>query len=65
MSQSRRDFLKSSGLVIMAGAAGYLGTEQFVRGQFANYGASHPAPRPIRGSARHSSPSFFVAGQTP
>jgi uncharacterized protein (DUF1501 family) len=42
MSQSRRDFLKSSGLVIMAGAAGYLGTEQFVRGQFANYGASHP-----------------------
>jgi uncharacterized protein (DUF1501 family) len=42
MSQSRRDFLKSSGLVIMAGAAGYLSADQFVRGQFANYGASHP-----------------------
>jgi uncharacterized protein (DUF1501 family) len=42
MSQSRRDFLKASGLVIMAGAAGYLGTDEFVRGQFANYGASHP-----------------------
>jgi uncharacterized protein (DUF1501 family) len=42
MSQSRRDFLKASGMVIMAGAAGYLGTDEFVRGQFANYGASHP-----------------------
>jgi uncharacterized protein (DUF1501 family) len=41
MSQSRRDFLKSSGLVIMAGAAGYMGADEFVRGQFANYGATH------------------------
>ena len=28
----RRDFLRSSGLVVMAGAAGFLTTEQFVRG---------------------------------
>ena len=32
MSGSRRDFLKSSGLVVMAGAAGYLGTETYLRG---------------------------------
>ena len=36
---SRRDFLKASGLVIMAGAAGYLTTDQFVNAQFVNYGA--------------------------
>ena len=32
MYNSRRDFLKASGLVVMAGAAGFLGTEQFVYG---------------------------------
>jgi uncharacterized protein (DUF1501 family) len=32
MYNSRRDFLKASGLVVMAGAAGYLGTEQFIYG---------------------------------
>jgi uncharacterized protein (DUF1501 family) len=32
MNQTRRDFLKASGLCVMAGAAGYLGTEQFVYG---------------------------------
>src|SRR5690349_18034520 len=32
MFQSRRDFLKASGLCVMAGAAGYLGTNQFVYG---------------------------------
>jgi uncharacterized protein (DUF1501 family) len=31
MSASRRDFLKSSGMVVMAGAAGYFGFEQLVR----------------------------------
>ncbi len=36
---SRRDFLKASGLVIMAGAAGYLTSDQFVNAQFVNYGA--------------------------
>ena len=30
-STTRRDFLKSSGMVVMAGAAGYLGFEQLVR----------------------------------
>lgn len=29
---SRRDFLKASGLVVMAGASGFLGLDQFVRG---------------------------------
>jgi uncharacterized protein (DUF1501 family) len=29
---SRRDFLKTSGLCIMAGGAGFVGTEQFLRG---------------------------------
>jgi uncharacterized protein (DUF1501 family) len=33
MSSSRRDFLKASGLVVMAGAGGYLGFDQFVRGE--------------------------------
>ena len=28
----RRDFLRSSGLVVMAGAAGFLTAEQYVRG---------------------------------
>ncbi|HZL34576.1 MAG TPA: DUF1501 domain-containing protein [Tepidisphaeraceae bacterium] len=32
MMNTRRDFLKASGLVVMAGAAGFLGTEQFVYG---------------------------------
>jgi len=32
MSASRRDFLKASGLVVMAGASGYMGLDQFVRG---------------------------------
>jgi uncharacterized protein (DUF1501 family) len=32
MYNSRRDFLKASGLVVMAGAGGYLGTEQFIYG---------------------------------
>ncbi len=36
---SRRDFLKSSGMVIMAGAAGYFTADQFVNAQFVNYGA--------------------------
>ena len=40
---SRRDFLKSSGLVIMAGAAGYLTADQFVNAQFVNYGAEKKA----------------------
>ncbi len=40
---SRRDFLKSSGLVIMAGAAGYLTADQFVNAQFVNYGAGKKA----------------------
>jgi len=30
---SRRDFLKASGMVVMAGAAGFLGTEQYLYGQ--------------------------------
>jgi uncharacterized protein (DUF1501 family) len=30
-SSTRRDFLKSSGMVVMAGAAGYFGFEQLVR----------------------------------
>ncbi|HEY2585855.1 MAG TPA: DUF1501 domain-containing protein [Tepidisphaeraceae bacterium] len=30
---SRRDFLKASGLVVMAGAGGFLGFDQFVRGE--------------------------------
>src|ERR1700744_5346828 len=38
---SRRDFLKASGLMVMAGAAGYLGTEQFGKGQFVNYGSKN------------------------
>src|SRR5579864_2973488 len=33
MSTSRRDFLKSSGLVVMAGATGFLGLDQFVYGK--------------------------------
>jgi uncharacterized protein (DUF1501 family) len=32
MSNSRRDFIKSSGLVVMAGAAGFLTTDQFAAG---------------------------------
>ncbi len=32
MDSTRRDFLKSSGLVIMAGSAGFLTADQFVRG---------------------------------
>lgn len=32
MFQTRRDFLKASGLVVMAGAAGYLDTNEFVYG---------------------------------
>jgi uncharacterized protein (DUF1501 family) len=32
MSNTRRDFIKSSGLVVMAGAAGFLTTEQFAAG---------------------------------
>ncbi|HWE93178.1 MAG TPA: DUF1501 domain-containing protein [Tepidisphaeraceae bacterium] len=35
MYNSRRDFLKASGMVVMAGAAGYLGTERFIYGQSA------------------------------
>src|SRR5215218_9499177 len=30
-ASSRRDFLKASGMVVMAGAAGYFGFEQMVR----------------------------------
>src|ERR1700733_15009067 len=30
---TRRDFLKASGLVVMAGSAGFLGTDQFIYGQ--------------------------------
>jgi uncharacterized protein (DUF1501 family) len=33
MSTSRRDFLKASGLVVMGGASGFLGFDQFVRGE--------------------------------
>jgi uncharacterized protein (DUF1501 family) len=33
MSASRRDFLKASGLVVMGGASGFLGFDQFVRGE--------------------------------
>lgn len=33
MDSTRRDFLKSSGLVIMGGAAGFLTADQFVYGQ--------------------------------
>src|ERR1700691_5990088 len=45
MFHSRRDFLKASGLCVMAGAAGYLGTEQFV------YGADDTAVSVKAGSA--------------
>lgn len=38
MFNTRRDFLKASGLLVMAGAAGFLGTEQFV------YGADNDSP---------------------
>ena len=31
MSTTRRDFLKNSGMVVMAGAAGYFGFEQLVQ----------------------------------
>src|SRR5665213_3363286 len=30
---TRRDFLKASGMVVMAGAAGFLGTDQYLYGQ--------------------------------
>ena len=30
---TRRDFLKSAGLVVMAGASGFLGLDQFVYGK--------------------------------
>jgi uncharacterized protein (DUF1501 family) len=33
MSVNRRDFLKTSGLVVMAGASGFLGLDQFVYGK--------------------------------
>ncbi|HSU69712.1 MAG TPA: DUF1501 domain-containing protein [Tepidisphaeraceae bacterium] len=33
MSSSRRDFLKASGLVVMGGASGFMGFDQFVRGE--------------------------------
>src|SRR5258706_6214940 len=41
MSASRRDFLKNSGLVVMAGAAGFLTTEKYVQG-YDFYGKGDP-----------------------
>ncbi|HXE55815.1 MAG TPA: DUF1501 domain-containing protein [Tepidisphaeraceae bacterium] len=49
---SRRDFLKASGLVVMAGASGFLGLDQFV------YGQSDPTP--VKNSADRQKPTLVT-----
>src|SRR3954468_21260297 len=46
---TRRDFLRTSGLCIMAGGAGFVGTEQFLRGaQLASGADAAPENDPDR-----------------
>ena len=49
---SRRDFLKASGLVVMAGASGFLGLDQFVFGQ--------SDPTPVKAGSDRQKPTLVT-----
>ena len=57
MDSTRRDFLRSSGLVIMGGAAGFLTAEQFVYGQENPFSLGAKANVPKVGPEKEMSPA--------